>query len=116
MIPRQLAAEALGTALLLISVVGSGIMGESLAGGNTAIALLANAIATGCMLYAIITVLGPISGAHFNPAVTIARTFSDTFAGISPANVAAFIAVQLVAATLASFFFRWFLAPAEDRS
>jgi len=72
MIPRQLAAEALGTALLLISVVGSGIMGESLAGGNTAIALLANAIATGCMLYAIITVLGPISGAHFNPAVTLA--------------------------------------------
>ncbi|SHE77882.1 Glycerol uptake facilitator (Major Intrinsic Protein Family) [Litoreibacter ascidiaceicola] len=72
MIARQIAAEALGTALLLISVVGSGIMGESLAGGNTAIALLANAIATGCMLYAIITVLGPISGAHFNPAVTLA--------------------------------------------
>jgi glycerol uptake facilitator-like aquaporin len=69
---RKLAAEALGTALLLISVVGSGIMGESLAGGNTAIALLANAIATGCMLYAIISVLAPISGAHFNPAVTLA--------------------------------------------
>lgn len=69
---RKLAAEGLGTALLLIGVVGSGIMGETLAGGNTAIALLANAIATGCMLYVIITVLGPISGAHFNPAVTLA--------------------------------------------
>lgn len=69
---RKLAAEGLGTALLLISVVGSGIMGEALADGNTAIALLANAIATGCMLYVIITVLGPISGALFNPAVTLA--------------------------------------------
>lgn len=55
-----------------MGVVGSGIMGEALAGGNVAIALLANAIATGCMLYVIITVLGPISGAHFNPAVTLA--------------------------------------------
>ena len=69
---RKLAAEGLGTALLLIGVVGSGIMGETLADGNAAIALLANAIATGCMLYVIITVLGPISGAHFNPAVTLA--------------------------------------------
>lgn len=69
---RKIAAEGLGTALLLIAVVGSGIMGVNLAGGNTAIALLANAIATGCMLYVIITVLGPISGAHFNPAVTLA--------------------------------------------
>ena len=65
-------AQALGTALLLISVIGSGIMGASLADGNTAIALLANAIATGCMLYVIITTLGPISGAHFNPAVSLA--------------------------------------------
>ena len=69
---KKLFAEGLGTALLLIGVVGSGIMGEALADGNTAIALLANAIATGCMLYAIITTLGPISGAHFNPAVTLA--------------------------------------------
>ena len=69
---RRLAAEALGTALLLISVIGSGIMGVNLAVGNTAIALLANAIATGCMLFVIITVLGPISGAHFNPAVSLA--------------------------------------------
>ncbi|MGB3245517.1 MAG: MIP/aquaporin family protein [Sulfitobacter sp.] len=71
MIRRQ-AAEGLGTALLLISVIGSGIMGETLAGGNVAITLLANAIATGCMLYVIITTLGPISGAHFNPAVSLA--------------------------------------------
>lgn len=69
---RVLFAEALGTALLLVSVIGSGIMAVNLADGNTALALLANAIATGCMLYAIITVLGPISGAHFNPAVTLA--------------------------------------------
>ncbi|MCF6443289.1 MIP/aquaporin family protein [Nereida sp. MMG025] len=72
MLTRKICAEALGTALLLIGVVGSGIMGEALSGGNTAIALLANAIATGCMLYVIITTLGPISGAHFNPAVTLA--------------------------------------------
>ncbi|MGC1497834.1 MAG: MIP/aquaporin family protein [Sulfitobacter sp.] len=69
---RRLAAEALGTALLLISVIGSGVMGVSLAQGNAAITLLANAIATGCMLYVIITVLNPISGAHFNPAVSLA--------------------------------------------
>ena len=69
---RLIAAEALGTALLIISVVGSGIMGQALSGGNVAVALLANAIATGAMLFAIITVLGPISGAHFNPAVTLA--------------------------------------------
>ncbi len=69
---RRLCAEALGTALLLISVIGSGIMGVNLAGGNVAITLLANAIATGCMLYVIITVLGPVSGAHFNPAVSLA--------------------------------------------
>ena len=68
----RLIAEGLGTAFLLISVVGSGIMGESLAAGNMAIALMANAIATGCMLYVLITTLGPVSGAHFNPAVTLA--------------------------------------------
>ena len=69
---RRLAAEALGTALLLISVIGSGIMGVTLSDGNIGLALLANAVATGCMLYVIITVLGPISGAHFNPAVSLA--------------------------------------------
>ncbi len=69
---QKLLAEGLGTAMLLIGVVGSGIMAETLANGNIALALLANAIATGCMLYAIINTLGPISGAHFNPAVTLA--------------------------------------------
>lgn len=69
---QKLLAEGLGTAFLLIGVVGSGIMGAALADGNTAIALLANAIATGCILYALITTLGPVSGAHFNPAVTLA--------------------------------------------
>ncbi|MBM7067427.1 MIP/aquaporin family protein [Actibacterium sp. 188UL27-1] len=69
---RRLLAEFVGTAMLLIGVVGSGIMGETLADGNVAIALLANAIATGCILYVIITTLGPVSGAHFNPAVTLA--------------------------------------------
>ena len=67
---RALFAEFIGTALLLAVVVGSGIMGERLAGGNTAIALLANSIVTGCGLYVLITLLGPISGAHFNPVVT----------------------------------------------
>ena len=69
---RRVTAEALGTALLLATVVGSGIMGERLAGGNVAIALLANTLATGAMLVALILTFGPISGAHFNPAVTLA--------------------------------------------
>lgn len=69
---QKLLAEGLGTAFLLIGVVGSGIMGAALSDGNIAIALLANAIATGCILYALITTLGPVSGAHFNPAVTLA--------------------------------------------
>ncbi|HTT99611.1 MAG TPA: MIP/aquaporin family protein [Rhizomicrobium sp.] len=67
---RRLVAEGLGTAALLMAVVGSGIMGERLAGGNAAIALLANSVATGAALVVLITTLGPISGAHFNPAVT----------------------------------------------
>ncbi len=69
---QKLLAEGLGTAFLLMGVVGSGIMGAALADGNTAVALLANAIATGCILYSLITTLGPVSGAHFNPAVTLA--------------------------------------------
>ena len=68
---RRLVAEALGTALLLVAVVGSGIMAERLAGGNVAVALLANAIATGAALVVLITVLGALSGAHFNPCVTL---------------------------------------------
>ena len=75
-IARRVSAEFAGTALLLAVVVGSGIMGERLAGGNVAIALLANSIATGCGLLALILVFGPISGAHFNPAVSLALAAS----------------------------------------
>jgi glycerol uptake facilitator-like aquaporin len=71
-VSRRLVAEAIGTALLLAAVVGSGIMGERLAGGNLAITLLANALATGAALVALILTFGPISGAHFNPAVSLA--------------------------------------------
>ena len=68
---RKLAAEAIGTAFLLIAVVGSGIMAERLAGGNVALALLGNTLATGAALVVLITLFGPLSGAHFNPAVTL---------------------------------------------
>ena len=68
---RQLAAEFFGTALLLLAVTGSGVMGESLAGGNVAVALLANSLATGAALYVIISLFGPVSGAHLNPVVTL---------------------------------------------
>ena len=71
-IPRRLAGEFLGTALLLAVVIGSGIMGERLAAGNTAVALLGNTLATGAALVVLITIFGPLSGAHFNPAVTLA--------------------------------------------
>ncbi|MEM7407516.1 MAG: MIP/aquaporin family protein [Pseudomonadota bacterium] len=71
---KRCAAELLGTALLLATVVGSGIMADGLAAGNTAIALLGNTIATGAILFVLITMLGPISGAHFNPAVTLVFT------------------------------------------
>ncbi len=68
---RRLAAEALGTLILVMAVVGSGIMAETLAGGNQALALLCNTIATGAVLYVIITIFAPVSGAHFNPAVSM---------------------------------------------
>jgi glycerol uptake facilitator-like aquaporin len=68
---RRLAAECLGTGLLVATVVGSGIMGERLAGGNVALALLGNTLPTGAILVVLITILGPISGAHFNPAVSL---------------------------------------------
>ncbi|MFZ5757398.1 MAG: aquaporin [Pseudomonadota bacterium] len=71
LLKQKLLAEWLGTALLLAVVIGSGVMGERLAGGNTAIALLANALATGAALFVLITLLAPVSGAHFNPAVTL---------------------------------------------
>jgi glycerol uptake facilitator-like aquaporin len=90
---KKIAAEFLGTALLLAAVVGSGIMGVKLAGGNVAIALLANSIATGAILFVLITMLGPLSGAHFNPAVTLVmasrgKLDSKTGAGYVLAQVA----------------------------
>jgi glycerol uptake facilitator-like aquaporin len=92
---RRLAAEALGTAFLLAVVVGSGIMGERLAAGNAAIALLANSIATGCGLWVLITIFGPISGAHFNPAVTLAFATAGEF---DWRDVVPYILIQVVAA------------------
>src|SRR5690348_16729559 len=94
---RRLAAEALGTALLLVAVVGSGIMAERLAGGNVAVALLANAIATGAALVVLITVLGPLSGAHFNPSVTLYMAMTRQ---ISRRDAAAYIPVQFGGAIL----------------
>src|SRR6266536_2402509 len=88
---RKAAAEAVGTALLLATVVGSGIMGERLSGGNVAIALLANTLATGAGLVALILTFGPISGAHFNPAVTVADALER---GISWREVPGYIAAQ----------------------
>ncbi|MET0649333.1 MAG: MIP/aquaporin family protein [Pyrinomonadaceae bacterium] len=101
---RRLTAEAVGTCLLLATVVGSGIMGERLAGGNVAVALLANTLATGAIMVALILTFGPISGAHFNPAVTLADASqgglrwgdvpgyvlaqaAGAFAGVAAANV-----------------------------
>jgi glycerol uptake facilitator-like aquaporin len=92
---RRVTAEAIGTALLLASVVGSGIMGERLAGGNVAVALLANTIATGAALVALILTFGPISGAHFNPAVTLADASQG---GIEWRDVPAYVAAQLAGA------------------
>jgi glycerol uptake facilitator-like aquaporin len=70
-LPRRVAAEALGSAMLFATVIGSGIMAEALAGGNVAVALLGNTLATAAMLFVLIAMLGPVSGAHFNPAVTL---------------------------------------------
>jgi glycerol uptake facilitator-like aquaporin len=92
---RRIAAEGLGTGLLLAAVVGSGIMGERLAGGNVAIALLANALATGAMLVALILAFGPISGAHFNPAVTLADASQE---GLPWREVPGYLAAQVAGA------------------
>jgi glycerol uptake facilitator-like aquaporin len=92
---RRVVAEALGTAFLLVAVVGSGIMGERLAGGNVGLALLANTIATGAALVALILTFGPLSGAHFNPVVTL----SDAWQGNTAwREVAPYIVAQLVGA------------------
>src|SRR5687767_15359723 len=92
---RRLVAEAVGTAMLLAAVVGSGIMAERLSGGDQALALLANTVATGAVLVALILTFGPISGAHFNPAVTLADASQG---GVSWRVVPAYIGVQVVGA------------------
>jgi glycerol uptake facilitator-like aquaporin len=92
---RAVAAEFVGTALLLIAVVGSGIMGERLAGGNAAIALLANTLATGAALVALILTFGPISGAHFNPVVSLADASQG---GMSWSRAFTYVGAQVVAA------------------
>lgn len=92
---RRAAVEGLGTALLLAAVVGSGIMGESLAQGNAAIALLANTIATGAALVTLILALGPLSGAHFNPVVTLVLASRRDF---PRGDVPAYLASQFVGA------------------
>jgi glycerol uptake facilitator-like aquaporin len=92
---RRLVAEGIGTALLLAAVVGSGIMGERLAGGNVAVALLANTLATGAALVALILTFGPISGAHFNPAVTLADASQG---GLPWREVPPYLAAQILGA------------------
>jgi len=90
---QRLGAEFLGTAFLLATVIGSGIMGERLSGGNVAIALLGNTIPTGAILFVLITMLGPISGAHFNPAVTAVFAARRE---LSPSHAAGYVAVQML--------------------
>ena len=94
---RRLVAECLGTALLLATVVGSGIMAERLAGGNVALALLGNTIPTGAILFVLITMLGPVSGAHFNPAVTLAFWMRRE---IKLNEALAYVGVQIIGAII----------------
>lgn len=97
---KRLAAEAIGTGFLLATVVGSGIMGETLAGGNVAIALLGNTIPTGAILVVLILMFGPISGAHFNPAVTLSFLVQGK---ISAGDAVAYVIVQIGAAILGAW-------------
>lgn len=92
---KRIVAEAIGTAMLLAAVVGSGIMGERLAGGNVALALLANSIATGGALVALILIFGPISGAHFNPVITLAEAWQR---GVFGRGVPAYLLAQVTGA------------------
>jgi glycerol uptake facilitator-like aquaporin len=118
MISRATIAEGVGTAMLVAAVVGSGIMGERLAGGNLAVALMANAIATGAALVALILTFGPVSGAHFNPAVTLADAAQG---GLSWRHVPAYLGAQFVGAVIgvwvthALFSERIFVLSTSDR-
>ena len=117
---RRAVSEAVGTAMLLATVVGSGIMGEQLAGGNVAIALLANTLATGAGLVALILTFGPVSGAHFNPAVTLSDA---TQGGLRWRDVPVYLVAQVVGAftgvAIAHFMFKEpaiFFASQHERS
>lgn len=94
-LPQRLTAESVGTALLLAAIVGSGIMGDTLAGGNTAIALLANTVATAAALVTLISTLGPVSGAHFNPVVSLSEAWNG---GLSWREATLYVAAQTVSA------------------
>ena len=98
--PVRLFAEFLGTLFLLTTVVGSGVMAEGLAGGNTALALLGNTLATGAMLAVLITIFGPLSGAHFNPAVTLTFAIRNE---ISRGEASIFIVVQILGGVLGTW-------------
>jgi glycerol uptake facilitator-like aquaporin len=114
----RLTAEFIGTAFLVAAVVGSGIMGERLAGGNVAIALLANTIATGAALVALILTFGPISGAHLNPAVTLVDALEH---GVTWLDASAYIVVQCAGAIAGAivahlmFGLRWYSISAHPR-
>ena len=99
-LPRRLVAEGLGSFFLFAGVLGSGVMAENLADGNMAVALLANTIATGAILYVLIVLLGPISGAHFNPAVTFAFLLRKE---ISWPHAGAYMAVQIAIGALGAW-------------
>src|SRR5215467_465016 len=93
--PQRLLAEALGTAFLLATVIGSGIMGERLAGGNVALALLGNTLPTGAILIVLILIFGPVSGAHFNPVVSMVFALRKE---LPCRDAIAYIALQLAGA------------------
>jgi glycerol uptake facilitator-like aquaporin len=119
-LPRRAVSEFVGTAFLLATVIGSGIMGERLAGGNVAIALLANTVATGAGLVALILAFGPVSGAHFNPAVTLADASQG---GLPWRDVPVYIGAQIAGAfagvAVAHFMFKepaLFFASRHERS
>ena len=114
---KKVVAEAIGTFFLLATVVGSGIMAESLAGGNDALALLGNTLATGAILTVLITALGPISGAHFNPAVTLSMILLQR---MTKSEALGYICVQIISGILgvlaAHFMFDQDLLQFSERS
>jgi len=118
-LPRRLASEFIGTAFLVAAVVGSGVMAERLAGGNVAIALLANSLATGAVLVALILAFGPVSGAHFNPAVTLSDAIES---GIAWREVPTYLAAQFLGGILGAmlahvmFGLRWYSLSTHIRS